>query len=47
MGETESNIPSVTKVYNVPYERTTAHEQDKVSLHPNSSEIRWLIWVRK
>ena len=42
MGETESNIPSVTKVYNFPDERITAHEQDK-NIHQN---IKWLIWVR-
>ena len=33
----ESNIVNVTKVYNLLYERTTAQEQDKVSLHPDSS----------
>ena len=36
----DSNKVTVTKVYNLLYERTTAQEQDKVSLHPDSSEYQ-------
>ena len=37
MDKMESNIANVTKTNNLLYERITAQEQDKVSLHPDSS----------
>ena len=36
----ESNIANVTKTNNLLHERITEQEQDKVSLHPDSSEYQ-------
>ena len=36
----ESNIANVTKTSNLLHERITAQEQDKVSLHPDSSKYQ-------
>ena len=40
MDKMESNIAYVTKTNNLLQERITAQEQDKVSLHPDSSEYQ-------
>ena len=40
MDKMESNIVNVTKTNNLLHERITAQEQDKVSLHPDSSEYK-------
>ena len=40
MEKMESNIANVTKTNNLHHERITAQEQDKVSLHHNSSEYQ-------
>ena len=40
MDKMESNIANVTKTNNLLHERITAQEQDKVSLHPDSSEYQ-------
>ena len=40
MDKMESNIANVTKTNNHFYERITAQEQDKVSLHPHLSEYQ-------
>ena len=40
MDKMESNIANVTKTSNLLHERITAQEQDKVSLHPDSSEYQ-------
>ena len=40
MDRMESNIANVTKTNNLLHERITAQEQDKVSLHPDSSEYQ-------
>ena len=40
MDKMESNIANVTKTSNLLHERITGHEQDKVSLHPDSSEYQ-------
>ena len=40
MDKIELNIANVTKTNNIPRVRITAQEQDKVSLHPNSSEYQ-------
>ena len=36
----ESNIANITKTNNLLQEKTTAQEQDQVSLHPDSSEYQ-------
>ena len=40
MDKIESNIANVTKTNNLLQEKITAQEQDKVSLHPDSSEYQ-------
>ena len=40
MDKMESNIANVTKTNNLLHERITAQEQDKFSLHPDSSEYQ-------
>ena len=40
MDKMESNIANVTKTNNLLHERITDQEQDKVSLHPDSSEYQ-------
>ena len=40
MDKKESNIANVTKTNNLLQEKITAQEQDKVSLHPDSSEYQ-------
>ena len=40
MDKMESNIANVTKTNNLLQEKITAQEQDKVSLHPDSSEYQ-------
>ena len=40
MDKMESNIANITKTNNLLQEKITAQEQDKVSLHPDSSEYQ-------
>ena len=40
MDKMESNIANVTKIHNLLQEKITAQEQDKVFLHPDSSELQ-------
>ena len=40
MDKMESNIANVTKTNNLLQEKITAQEQDKISLHPDSSEYQ-------
>ena len=47
MDKMELNIANVTRTNNLLEEKITGQEQDKVSVHPDSSKYWGMIWVRK